>query len=257
MFPDRLLKYSICLCMGLLISFVSVKAQDLNVLWQKGNEFYARQQYDSALSCFQKIEQQKVATAALYFNTGNAYYRLGQTAPSILYYEKALFKDPLNKKIKENLALAQSRVALPVAPSPPVFFISWWNMFKLFVAPQVWAWLMLACFAALLWLIYKRIEGKRTFNYIGRWTAMTAVGILAFGLFFYAGYQARRHTNKAVVMKNDTFFYSHPGKEQSSGQLPEGVVVRIQNEKEGWYAVTLPNGSDAWVTVGSLARVQD
>lgn len=257
MFPDRLLKYFGCIGLILLISFVPAGAQDLNALWQKGNELYARQQYDSALSCFQQIEQQGGSTADLYFNIGNAYYRLGQTAPSVLYYEKALFKNPLNKKIKENLALAQSRVALPVAPSSPVFFIAWWNQFKLFIAPQVWAWLMLGCFAAFLWLIYNRFSGKEKLNYTGRWTALAVSGILLFGLFFYAGYQARTYTNKAVVMKNDTPFYANLGEEQSAGQLPDGAVVRIQDEQEGWYSVILPNGSIVWVASESIIKVQN
>lgn len=250
------LKYLILFWAGLFVFASPVFSKKVDDLWQKGNTFYNRKQYDSALSCYRQIEKSGYQNAALYLNMGNVFYRLGETAPAVLYYEKALFKDPLNKEIKDNLNLAESRVALPVAPSAPVFFISWWNKFILIFAPQVWAWLMFFCFVAALWLLYKRIKEKGGLNFIGRWFSFAVAGLAVSGICFYASYHARTFSNKAVVMKDDTPFFTDPNSTQTSGQLPEGAVVKIQGTKDGWYSITLPNGSRAWVSANNVEKVQ-
>lgn len=257
MLPDSIWKYVLLFCGCFFLFTGPLQANKPEVLWQKGNTFYAQKQYDSALFYFQQIERQGYTNAALYYNMGNVYYRIGSIAPSVLYYEKALFEDPTNKIIKDNLTLAQSRVALPIAPSQPVFFISWWDSFTILIAFQVWAGLMLLCFLAALWLLYKQLKEKGGLNYIGRWLSFALAGLAVCGIFFYASYQARTQTDKAVVMKDNTPFFNAPNESQSGGQLPEGAVVRIQEEKGDWFSATLPNGSTAWIQAKNMAKVQD
>lgn len=257
MLPDKVWKYVLLpLCCMVTGSF-TLHAEATTTLWQKGNAFFAQKQYDSALYYYRQIEKQGYQNAALYYNIGNVYYRLGSTAPAVLYYEKALFKDPLNQQIKDNLTLAEARVALPIAPSEPVFFIAWWNYFVLLIAPSAWAWLMFLSFLCVLWLLYKKVREKEGLNFMGRWISLALAGLVVSGIFFYASYQARTHTGKAVVMVDNTPFFNAPDENQTGGQLPEGSVVSIQAEKEGWYAVTLPNGSQAWVSARNLDRVEE
>lgn len=254
MHPERFYKL-----IGLVVfcfATFSLQAKGEDALWKRANNFYQQKQYDSALSCYHLIEKRGFQNAALFFNMGNAYYRLGSTAPAVLYFEKALFKDPLNSKIKDNLTLAQSRVGLPVSPSAPVFFIAWWNNFKVFFAPQIWAWLMFLSFLFLLGLLYKKFKSKNAVNYMGRWVTFAVCGIIICGICFYASYQARTETNKAVIMVDNTSFFAKPGGDTPSGQLPDGAVVEIQSRNNDWYFVTLPNGNAAWVAAGNLSKVQ-
>lgn len=257
MLPDKKIwKYVLLPFVCILVFCCSLYAESTNSLWESGNRFYAAKKYDSALNCYRQIEQQGYQNAALYYNMGNAFYRIGNTAAAVLYYERALFKDPLNRRIKDNLSLAQARVVLPVAPSEPVFFISWWNSFVLLVAPYVWAWCMFLCFLGILWLIYRKIKEKEGLDFMGRWMSLSLAGFVFCGILFYAGYQARNHTDKAVVMVDNTPFFTRPGDSQSIGQLPEGSVVTIQSRKDGWYHVSLPNASRAWLPSKNVEPVQ-
>lgn len=225
-------------------------------LWVQGNHYYSQKLYDTALRYYRQIEVKGLDNAALFYNMGNTYYRLGNTAKSVLYYERALFRDPQNKTIKDNLSLAQARVQLPMTPKTPVFFISWWQAFLQYVSPIIWATIMLLCFLVGLWYIYKNIKRGGLSQFAGRWLALVASGFIISGLFFYFSYHVRAYSNKAVVMIDNTPFYSHKGDTDAVGQLPEGSVVKIKLEKEGWYDVNLPNGSRAWVSVNSLEKVQ-
>lgn len=230
-------------------------AQSPDSLWLQGNRLYAQKQYVPALKSYQQLEKNGIRDAALFYNMGNACYRLGETADAVLYYEKALFLDPANSRIKDNLTLAQARVQLPMTPVEPVFFIAWWHDFVRIVTPSVWAWLMLACFLGGLWFVYKNLTSTNRTKFAGRWLSLLIAGFSLSAIFFYFSYEARTYTNKAVVMADNTPFFNHQNDASANGQLPEGAVVRIRNEQAGFYEVTLPNGSKAWLRVSAVAKV--
>lgn len=233
----------------------AASAQSTDSLWTQGNRFYAQKDYASALKCFQQLEKSGLKDASLFYNTGNAYYRLGETTGAVLYFEKALFLDPSNRQIKDNLSLAQARVQLPMTPAEPVFFIAWWHDFIRLIAPSFWAWLMLGCFLGSLWFVYKNLTSAQRTKFAGRWLSLLIAGFGLSAIFFYFSYQARAYTNKAVVMEDNTPFFNHQHDAAPNGQLPEGAVVNIRNEQSGFYEVTLPNGSKAWLRVSAVARV--
>lgn len=62
-----------------------------------------------SIAAYEKLLQGGVESAALYYNLGNAYYRTGKIAASILNYERALKLDPNNKDAKYNLELVNSK----------------------------------------------------------------------------------------------------------------------------------------------------
>ncbi|WP_317046276.1 hypothetical protein [Flavobacterium sediminis] len=65
-----------------IVFFISniVLAQDAaQVIFEKANENYRKEQYQAAAEQYESIlEKQKVASAELYYNLGNCYYKLGK-----------------------------------------------------------------------------------------------------------------------------------------------------------------------------------
>ena len=78
------------------------------MVFEKANTLYNEGKYADAISQYESILATKNHSAALYFNLGNAHYKLNHIAPSIYYYEKALQLDPNDYDIKNNLALAKN-----------------------------------------------------------------------------------------------------------------------------------------------------
>src|SRR5690554_7793015 len=68
------------------------------------------------------ILQNDEVSAELYYNLGNAYYRLNQIGPSIYYYEKALQLAPNDADIKNNLAFAENARIDAIEPLPQSIF---------------------------------------------------------------------------------------------------------------------------------------
>ena len=65
----------------------------------KGNRLYNDGKYRAAIESYEAILTDSLHSPELYFNLGNAHYKLSEVAPSIYYYEKGLQLSPKNKNI--------------------------------------------------------------------------------------------------------------------------------------------------------------
>lgn len=225
-------------------------------VWQQANDYYAQKQYDSAARYYKQLLEKHPDNAALQYNAGNASYRLNQVGLAVLHYEKAAFLDPGNKHITDNLLLAKARVQNPVPASTPIFFVSWWNNLLHLFDSSVWAVLSLLIFCGILLLIYfARVRGER-FAHSGRWLSLGIVSLLICGCMTWFSYDATVHSRKAVVLQADTSFTEAPkatGKLLST--LPEGTVVEVVQERQGYINVKLPNGREGWIPAGAVGKV--
>ena len=91
----------------LLILANNVIAQDEQKIFESANEMYKQQNYEKAIEIYKNIESLELVSSELYFNLGNAHYKLNEVGPAIFYYEKALQLDPDNEDVKNNLVFAQ------------------------------------------------------------------------------------------------------------------------------------------------------
>ena len=73
------------------ICFSNVPAQELETIMKQGNDFYQNKQFDEAINSYETILKQGYISSELFYNLGNAYYRVGQLGKSILYFEKYQF----------------------------------------------------------------------------------------------------------------------------------------------------------------------
>ena len=64
--------------------------QDFNEIFNEGNSAYNEGNFEKAISHYNSILEKGKHSSDLYFNMGNAYYRLNRVAESIFYYEKAV-----------------------------------------------------------------------------------------------------------------------------------------------------------------------
>ena len=85
------------------------------------DEAYKAADYATAIEHYESVLADGLASADLYYNLGNAYYRTGQMGRAILNYERALRLDPGMSDARENLALAENHTVdrIAVLPSRP------------------------------------------------------------------------------------------------------------------------------------------
>ncbi len=76
-------------------------------LWAKGNNAYINGNYSKAVEYYTQIENMGLASLPLYYNLGNGYFKLGDTAKSLLYLHRAQKLDPSDADTKYNIEVVQ------------------------------------------------------------------------------------------------------------------------------------------------------
>ena len=90
--------------------------------FEKGNQYYAKENYQAAISSFESVVNSGKQSAELFFNLGNCYYKLHKVAPAIYNYEKALLLSPNDIEIKTNLEFARKMAIDDIKVIPKVGF---------------------------------------------------------------------------------------------------------------------------------------
>ena len=110
----------------ILISLTDANA-DVNSIMNNANQLYKNNQYQQAIDEYDKLVNQGYVGTSIFYNLGNAHYRLGQIGYAILYYEKALKFTPNDEDTKHNLALAKLNLQDKVDTLPPFFIFNLWE----------------------------------------------------------------------------------------------------------------------------------
>ena len=101
-----MLKNSLIVIFTLLSQFTF--AQSSRELFNEANDLYAKKNYEEAAKKYEAIVANGFESSALYYNLGNAYFKIKNIPSAILYYEKAALLDPSNDDIVFNLELART-----------------------------------------------------------------------------------------------------------------------------------------------------
>jgi tetratricopeptide (TPR) repeat protein len=108
--------------------------------FEKGNELYRKDQFQEAIQAYESVLNTNKQSAELYFNLGNAYYKLNEVAPAIYNFEKALLLKPNDTDILNNLAFAQKMQIDEVKEMPEVGFGKILNNITSSRHYNSWAW---------------------------------------------------------------------------------------------------------------------
>lgn len=221
-----------------------------NDYWQRGNKYYAAKEYDSAAFYFSQLAQATPDAPEVYYNLGNAHYRLNNIGEAILNYSKALHLKPGYKQAADNLELTQSRIKNRIAQPQDIFFVRWWKAIANPATAGIWAIVSLLLFISLLTLIYlgRVLKSASSQAVIGVGFLLVISLIVAF-----AASQTSIDHDQAVVMEETVFRTDGKG---ASVQVPEGTIVVLEaNDGSAWTKVSLPDGRVGNVQQRALEKI--
>lgn len=225
-------------------------AQAPDSLWKAGNDHFAASEFDQALSDYLDIEKSGETSSPLCYNIANAYYKLGDVAHSILYYERALRLQPGNGDAANNLAIARESVLDKIDEIPPFILVTWTKKVNHMLSSDGWAWLCLALFAAaaLLWLGFRhagRSRGRKLSFIFGCIALILSLISLLFSL------SSRREcvrVDEAVITSPYSSIKSSP---DDAGKtlfiLHDGTKVEIKDNVGEWSKVEIADGRQGWI----------
>ena len=143
----------------LVCSALFFAQENMKPVFQEGNNAYNEGDYNKAVHLYEQVLKMGQHSSILYYNLGNAHYRLNNVAESIFYYEKAKQLDPDNEDLIINSAFAQNMTIDAIEPLPisqltriEDFFLSLLSIEGWAYTSVLFAWLLAIFFAAYLWL---------------------------------------------------------------------------------------------------------
>lgn len=236
-------------------------AQDAYVdsLWNSANQAYVEGSWSDAVAGYEMISGMGLESAALYCNTGDAYFKEGNVPMAILFYERALKLDPSYDDARYNLELVNSTIQDRIDPVPEFILKVWAKDVCYLMDSDAWAICFLVLMAltfalALLFLLAPTAAGRRAGFFTGIVTLLLAVASLSFASWQKNDYMS---ANEAIVMRPVTSVKSSPSTEASKDLfiLHEGTKVRIIDSVGSWNNIELADGRQGWIPSGDLELI--
>ncbi|NCB98239.1 MAG: tetratricopeptide repeat protein, partial [Bacteroidia bacterium] len=131
----------ILLIITTVLIYLSANAQSPKEMWTEANNNYSQANYQAALEGFLKIEKSGYVSSALFYNIGNAYFKMKEVGKSILYYERALKLDPADKDVINNLQLARDFSLDKIEEIPDFILKTWIKEVNYSLSSDAWAYL--------------------------------------------------------------------------------------------------------------------
>ncbi len=240
----------------LLVSFSSIGQNES--LFEQGKELYKNGKYQQAITAWRQILDKGEHSAELYFNLGNAQYKLNHIGPSVYYYEKALQLSPNDTDIKNNLAFAENARIDSIEPLPKTVFSKWYHSISEIFTFDGWAILAVAfsIFFVVLFLFYYFAfseRRKRLLFVSSMFFGILLIASLTMAFFTYGDYSKNQ---PAIIFASEIEVKTEPSMGSNVAfTLHEGTKVQILAQDGNWYRITLADGKDGWIPSTDLKQL--
>jgi tetratricopeptide (TPR) repeat protein len=215
------------------------------------NQAYSEARFQEAAAGYESVIQAGKWNATLFYDLGNAYYRLGNFGKAILNYERALALEPRHPEAQANLRLASDEGrALELRKDWIERYAAVATVKQYTIAVVVTFWLALFIAAHLL-LSRRRSAGG---------IALIALSLIVCGTSIFAIYTLENGTGgnalAVVTAKEVEARLATADNAKSVLLLPAGSEIRILSERGDWVYAALPNDQRGWIPAASAERVR-
>ena len=219
---------------------------------------YLKGNYHQAIKDYQELLK-KGASADIYYNLGNAYFRSQDVPHAVLNYERASMLSPGDKDIRFNLEFARSRTIDQIAPKSEMFFVTWYKALVNFTSVDNWATTAIVSIIAALLLVLTYLFGptvlSRKIGFFGG--VVFLVVFLLSNLFAFQQKEQLINRRGAIIMSSSVNVKKTPAK--NSGEsfiLHEGTRVEISDKSlPDWRGIKLADGREGWVLTHQLEEI--
>ncbi len=241
-----------------MLGFAQGENDQASNLFKNANKSYSEENYELAIVGYNEILKTGKHSVEVYFNLGNAHYKMNEVGPAIYNFEKALQLDPENEDVLNNLKFANRMKMDDVDSLPENAIGSRVDELVGSLSIDNWAYvsivLVLITILLSILYIYAGTPGKKRLFFI-----LTIIGIIFSVLSICAAFYAKDRINSeqfAIVFDEEFKTRTEPKlSSEASFTIHEGTKVQILSEFEDWYEVRLANGSKAWMLKDTVKKL--
>ena len=218
----------------------------------EANNLYANKQYKEAIVLYDSILTTGQASAELYYNIGNCYYKNQDWANAIWNYEKSLQLNN-NTLTIENLELSRLKITDKIESIPQLFYKKWWLSISSIFNTYTWA--IISIILIWLYLIFWLLN-----NYFSKNTTILKKGFfylvaLSFSLTL-SSYQNTLDKNEGIIFHSAINVLSAPDSSSTIlFSLHSGTKVMILDQIGNWIHIKITDGNKGWISKNSLKQL--
>lgn len=241
----------------LCIVFIATIAATAQTPTERAAAVYNAQRYADAVVLYDSIEVAQGVSPELYYNRGNAYYKMGKYAPAILNYERALLLSPGNSDVKYNLELANTKITDKIEVTGTFFINVWAESVRDWFNSNTWAIISVVAFllfiAGLVIYLFTDVDRMRL-KKIGFFTALPMLIISAIALASAIAQNNRVNShNEAIVFAHEVPVKSAPAESATElFILHEGTKVLLREQVGEWVEIAISDGSRGWMPISAI-----
>ena len=247
----RSLTLLIALFLGLTITAQEADFEKGIAAFETGNKAYLEEDYDAAIKAYQEVLAEGLHSKEVYLNLGNAYYKNGQTASSILYYEKGLLHFKKNVDLLTNLQFAENQRIDRIEPLPPSITKRVYTFLIGLMNSEGWA--VTSLIFALIFALAKAAKPR-----LGK-IAIPSLIVASMALLTLLFIQSTERSEQyAIVFEPAVTVLSDPKIDAPVAfELHEGTKVRPQETFENFQKIEIANGQSGWITTSSIRFIRE
>jgi tetratricopeptide (TPR) repeat protein len=224
---------------------------DQNSAFAKANQDYSEGHFQEAVDGYENLAKSGQRSANLFYDLGNAWFRLGNFGEAILNYERALALDPHHPEAAANLLLARDEArALELKRNGLDRYIGAGTSTQYSIAASIAFWFVLFGTTHLFFL------RRRSAALV----SLTSFSIIVFAGTTFALYWLETGSNGSslaiVTGRNIEGRLATADNASSVLALPPGSEIKILNERGDWIYAALPNDLRGWIPAKSVQRVR-
>lgn len=235
----------------LLVLFAHLAfAADNQQIIRQANKVYSAGEYKMAASLYEKVINSGFTAPELYYNLGNAYFKMNELPSAILYYEKARKLKPNDDYIETNLKISNAKIIDKIEPVPVLFYKRWWKSLQIMFSLNGWAAIIITgTFLFLALLAIYLISGKLMIRKISFWSSVIVfvLTFFSFGLAYHR-YRIIQTEQEAIIFTPSITIKSSPDENSTDlFVIHEGTKVSITDHVNDWLEIKIANGNVGWV----------
>ena len=230
---------------------INLSFSQQNDIFIVANEKYNSSDFVGSIEKYNELLIKGFHSPELYFNLGNAYYKLDSLANSIYYYEKGLKYFPNDYSLIQNLEYLNNLTVDDIESVPEDIVSKQFNDFIKHFSLDTWSIItliiaMLSCILFIFYFFSRSPKVKRT---------SFTIFILSFGLTFFLLfinfeiYNVQRNLEFGIVFEKAIEVNFEPNdKSEVLFEIHEGTKIQvIENFDIDWLKIKLSNGQTGWV----------
>lgn len=244
------------LALVFLLMFLPLSASAITK--KNADDEYKKENYQQAIRDYEELLK-KGASADLYFNLGNAYYRTDNITRAVLNYERALQLSPGDEDIRFNLQMARSKTIDKITPKSEMFFVTWYKSLVNLTSVDGWARTSIISIAAALVLVlcylFAHKVSLRKIGFYG--AAILVVVFILSNIFAYEQKCLLTNNTGAIVISPSASLRKTPvANSENNTIIHEGTRLEIVDDTmKDWKQVKLEDGREGWVLSSQIERI--